>query len=291
MDACRVRQALVLASAPTRRMRLATGGAALTSSTPDALWSAPLVRVLRPAAVTCTGLRRGRELDRCSLSVPHGARLLLVSDPDATASTLLRVLAGLSRVDRGEIQIAGSSNPTSAGWGRRVAYLGPDPGMHTWMTPIEALHLAGELLDLAPDETARRVERAVAWARIPSDAASRPMRRGGEQLQQRTGLAAALIGDPEVLLLDEPLRALEARERFRLLKLPGRRRTILLASRYPASEVGLMAHVAYLRAGRVELIASIGALERAELPLSHRGIAALATMRAAGVVTRGAAQA
>jgi ABC-2 type transport system ATP-binding protein len=270
---------------------LATGGASLTSSTPDALWSAPLLRVLRPAAVTCTGLKRGRELDRCSLSVPHGARLLLVSDPDATASTLLRVLAGLSRVERGEIQIAGSGNASAAGWGRRVAYLGPDPGMHTWMTPVEALHLAGELLELAVDETARRVERAIAWARIPSEAASRPMRRGGEPLQQRTGLAAALIGDPEVLLLDEPLRALEARERFRLLKVPGRRRTILLASRYPASEAGLMQHVAYLRGGRVQLIAPVDALERAELPLSHRGIAALAEMRAAGVVARGAAPA
>ncbi|HYI67798.1 MAG TPA: ATP-binding cassette domain-containing protein [Candidatus Limnocylindrales bacterium] len=250
-----------------------------------------MLRVLRPAAVNCTGLRRGRELDQLSLSVPHGARLLVVSDPDATASTLLRVLAGLSRIERGEIQIAGSRSPTAEGWGRRVAYLGPNPGLHTWMTPIEALHLAGELLDLAPDETARRVERAVAWARIPSDAASRPMRRGGEPLQQRTGLAAALIGDPEVLLLDEPLRAIEERERHRLLKLPGRRRTILLASRYPASEVDLMAHVAYLREGRVELIAPVGALERAQLPLSHRGIAALAQMRAAGVLARDAAPA
>ncbi len=242
--------------------------------------------------MTCIDLRRGRELRHCSLTVPHGARLLLVSDPETTASTLLRVLAGLSHHDGGEIQIAGSSDPTVEGWGRRVAYLGPDPGMHTWMTPVEALHLAGDLLDLPHDETARRVERALAWARIPPDAASRPMRRGGEPLQQRTGLAAMLIGDPQVLLLDEPLRALEARERLRLLRLPGRRRrTILLASRYPASEAGLVAHVAYLREGRVQLIAPVGALERAELPLSHRGIAALAEMKAAGVVARGAAPA
>lgn len=287
-----MRQPPVLASArPTRPVRLATGGASLTSSTPDALWSAPLLRVLRPAAVTCTGLVRRRELDHCSLSVPHGARLLLVSDPDSTASTLLRVLAGLSRVERGEIQIAGSSNSTAEGWGRRVAYLGPDPGMHTWMTPVEALQLAGDLLDLAPDETARRVQRAIAWARIPPASASEPMRRGGDPLQQRTGLAAALMGDPEVLLLDEPLRAIETRERSRLLKVPGRRRTILLASRYPASELGLMAHVAYLRHGRVELIAPVDALERAELPLSHRGIAALAEMKAAGILARGAAPA
>jgi ABC-2 type transport system ATP-binding protein len=237
------------------------------------------LRVLRPAAVTCSGLRRGRELSRCSLSVPAGARLLLVSDPDTTASTLLRVLAGLSRYDRGEIRIAGASDPTADGWGRRVAYLGPEAAMHSWMTPIEALRLAGELLDLPTSELGRRIERALAWVRVDPASAVRPMSRAGVPLQQRVGLAAALVGDPEVLLLDEPLRALDARERTRLLKLPGRRRTMMISSRYPASEAGLVGHVAYLREGRVELIAPVEALERAGLSLSHRGIAALADLR------------
>ena len=214
--------------------------------------------------------------------MPPGARLLIVSDPDASASTLLRVLAGLARIQRGQVHIAGSSDPTGEGWGRRVAYLGPNPGLHAWMTPREALQLAGDLLSLSHDETVRRVERALAWTQIPATDASRPMSRGGLPLLQRTGFAAALIGDPEVLLFDEPLRALDERERFRLLKLPGGRRTILLASRYPASEAGLAGHIAYLRHGRIELIAPVTALERAELPLSHRGIVALADLRATG---------
>jgi len=253
----------------------------LTRSTPDALWSAPSLRLLRPAAVVCADLSRGSDLDRCSLSVPAGGRLLLVSDPESSASTLLRILAGLARPERGRIRIAGSSESGSNGWGRRVAYVGPDTGLHTWMTPIELLRLASDLLDLPATEGARRAERAIAWARIPVGALARPMSRGGIALQQRTAFAAALIGDPEVLLLDEPLRALEAEERRRLLRLRGRRQTILLASSYPASEVGLAAHVVYLRGGRVELIAPIPALEAAGLSLSHRGIEALAAMRAA----------
>ncbi|MGH2380592.1 MAG: ATP-binding cassette domain-containing protein [Candidatus Limnocylindria bacterium] len=230
-------------------------------------------------------------MDGCSLSVPAGARLLIVSDPEATASTLLRVLAGLSRARHGEVHLAGSADPTSDGWGRRVAYLGPTPGLHTWMTPTETLRLAGRLLGLPRDETARRVEQALDWTHISTEVAARPMRRGGLPLLQRTGLAAALVGDPEVLLLDEPLRAIDEDERSSLLKLPGRRRTIVMASRYPASEAGLVAHVAYLRRGRIELIAPVTALERAELPLSHRGIVALAELKASGTPAPGAAPA
>jgi ABC-2 type transport system ATP-binding protein len=194
---------------------------------------------------------------------------------------LVRILVGLSRPQRGRIEIAGLSDPTVYGWGRRVAYLGPEPGIHAWMTPREALELAARLLELPAAEAARRVERALAWVRIPASSADRPVRRGGPPLLQRTGLAAALIGDPEVLVLDEPLRALEAKERAALLRLPGQRRTVVLASHYPANEAGLSTHVALLRNGRVALVASIGDLEAAGHPLSMRGIVALADARSA----------
>lgn len=270
------------------------GGASLTSSTPDALWRAPSVRLLRPAAVTCVELSRRGVLDRCSLTVPVGMRLLVVSDPEASASSLLRILAGLSRPSRGRVEIAGLSDGSAAGWGRRVAYLGPEPGIHRWMTPREALNLAAGLVEVPASDVARRIERAVAWARIPAEALDRPVSRGGPPLLQRTGFAAALIGDPEVLLLDEPLRALETHERARMLRLPGQRRTVVLASRYPASEEGLASHVAYLRRGRVALMARVSDLEAAGQPLSARGIATLADHRAAssapgaahGVATR-----
>lgn len=216
-------------------------------------------------------------------------RLLLVSEPEASASSLLRVLAGLSRPSRGRVEIAGLSAGSAGGWARRVAYLGPEPGIHRWMTPREALNLAAGLLELPESDTARRIERALAWARIPPESIDRPVSRGGPPLLQRTGFAAALIGDPEVLLLDEPLRALESHERARLLRLPGRRRTIVLASRYPASEEGLTSHVAYLRRGRVALMARISDLAAAGQPLSARGIAVLADQRAAGSPPAGGA--
>ena len=274
-------QGCLLGSAPRPRGDAAEGGAPLTSSTPDALWGSPSLQVLRPAAITCTNLTRGRLLDRCSLSVPVGMRLLVVSEPEASGSALIRVLAGLSRPDAGRVEIAGMTDPSRDGWGRRIAHLGPEPGIHAWMTPREALAVAADLLELPPAEAGRRIDRALTWSRIPTESADRPVRRGGPPLFQRTAFAAALIADPEVLLLDEPLRALEAHERSRLLRLPGPRRTIVLASRYPASEVGLVSHVALLQHGRVALLARTVELESAGLALSLRGVSALAEMRPA----------
>jgi ABC-2 type transport system ATP-binding protein len=256
------------------------------SSTPDALWSAPSLQVLRPAAVSCTSLRRRRLLDGCTLTVPAGMRLLVVGEPEESASMLVRVLAGLSRPSGGRVEIAGLADPSAGGWGRRVAHLGPEPGIPSWMTPREALALAAQLLDLSSADAVRRTEKVLAWARIRPEWLDRPVRHGGPPLLQRTGLAAAMLADPEVLLLDEPLRALEADERSRLLRLPGRRRTVVLASRYPASEAGHVSHVALLRDGRVVLLAAIEDLEEVGLPLSVRGIDALAERRAAEPVPR-----
>jgi ABC-2 type transport system ATP-binding protein len=251
----------------------------MTSTTPDALWGAPGVRRLRPSAAAWTDLRRGALLRGCSLSVPVGTRLLVVSDPEASGSLLLRILAGLSPLRSGRVEIAGSTDPSPDGWARRVAYLGPEPGIRSWMTPREALQLAASLLSLAPGAAARRLEEVVAWTGIGAHELDRPVSRSGAGTAQRTGLACALIGDPEVLLLDEPLRALDATERTRLLRVPGPRRTVLLASRYPASEAGLVSHVALLRGGRVAMVAPIAELAAAGLPLSMRGIAALVDRR------------
>lgn len=254
----------------------------LASSTPDALWGSPSLRLLRPAAVRCAEVTRGPHLSRCSLAVPVGTRLLLVSDPHESASVLLRVLAGLSRARSGTVEIAGLRD----GWERRVAYLGPDPGLHAWMTPREVLDLAADLLGLRGNEAAQRLERVVAWVHLRPADMERPMSRGGVPVLQRVGLAAALIGDPEVLLLDEPLAALDEDDRTRLLGPPGPRRTVLLASRYPARDAAFASHVALIRAGRVALLAAIREITDAGLPVSMRGIEELADRRAAEVGSR-----
>jgi ABC-type multidrug transport system ATPase subunit len=266
----------------------------LTSSTPDALWASRSVQLLRPAAVVCDGVRRSvhreRLLDGLDLAVGVGARLLLVSTPEASASLLLRVLAGLARATSGIVRIAGvtRADDSAAGWARRIGYVGPEAGIHPWMSPGEALDLAGRLAGLDSDERRRRIDEAAELYRLGAQLGT-PVRRGGPALAQRTALAAAMLAEPEVLLLDEPLRSLEPDERRLLLTIPGRRRTVLLASRYPASEAGLVNQVALLREGRIVLHVGIAELDEHDLQLSMRGIEALAELGLGGVPDAAAA--
>lgn len=253
----------------------------LTSSTPDALWASGSVRLLQPAAVVCDGLTRSVGgillLDKLDLSIRVGARVAIVSEPPESASLLLRILAGLARPGSGRIRIAGVSrgDDSPSGWARRIGYVGPEAGIYPWMSPGEVLHLAGTLAGLEPEERQRRIE-AVADRYRLGVRLDQPVRRGGPALAQRTALASAMLTDPEVVLLDEPLRGAEPAERRRLLNLPGRRRTVLLASRFPASEAGIVHEVLLLREGRIALRASTRDFEAHGLEFSLRGIEVLA---------------
>ena len=254
----------------------------MTTSTPDALWASRSVRLLHPAAVWCEGLRRRaggtRLLDGVDLAVPVGARLLLVSRPEASASMLLRILAGVARSDGGHVMLAGLSRADAgaAGWARRIGYVGPEVSIHGWLSPREALALAADLVEVAPAERQQLVEGALEHYDLAA-AADQPIRRGGPSVAERVALAAAQLNQPEVLLLDEPLRAVDPLQRTRLMLGVGRRQTVIIASRYPSAEVGLVNRVVLLRDGRVALNAPVGDLEWAGRPLSLTAIEELAS--------------
>jgi ABC-type multidrug transport system ATPase subunit len=234
---------------------------------------------MRPTAVLARGLRRRARgvamLDGVDLEIAVGARVLVVSHPEEAAREMLRVLAGLSALDGGTYQLAGlhRADDSPRGWARRVAYVPAESGIYPWLSPREALELSARLAGYEPDERRRLVTDAVRRFRLDADL-DRPIRRGGAPLEQRVALAAALLSDPEVIMLEDPLRSLEPAERARLLRLEPRR-TVLIASRYPASEAGLVNQVVLLDRGRVALHAELADLERRGLPLSLRGIEAM----------------
>jgi len=256
-------------------------------STPDALWSSPAARRLRPVAVEVEGVGRriGGEpvLDGIDLAIPAGARVLVAGvNPDAP-SLLMRIMAGLARPDRGSVVLAGLHREAAIpeGWARRVGFVGSDPGIPPWMTPAESLDLAARLAGIDGPQREHLIDDALLRFQLGA-IRDRPLRHLGRIVAERTALAAAFLPDPEVLILDEPLRAHAPPDRLRLLSIPGERRTVLIASRYPAQEAGIVDRVVLIRGGRIVLHAPIEELEAQRLPLSLRGMTALADLAMVG---------
>lgn len=257
-------------------------------STPDALWSSPAARRLRPVAIEIDGLVRrvGGEplLDGIDLAVPAGARVLVAGVAPGSPSLLLRIMAGLARPDQGRVVLAGLLREAAIpeGWARRIGYVGADPGIPLWMTPAESLQLAARLAGIDGPQRDRLIDESLQRFQLGA-IRDRPLRHAGRIIAERTALAAALLPDPEVLLLDEPLRAHSPPDRLRLLRIPGERRTVLIASQYPAQEGGIVDRIVLIRDGRIALHAPITELDAQRLPLSLRGMTALADLVIAGL--------
>jgi ABC-2 type transport system ATP-binding protein len=168
-----------------------------------------------PPALTTSGLSKRygghAALDDVSISVPAGSVFGLVGPNGAGKTTLLALLAGLRHPTSGRVSFG---VPTG-----KVALLPDTPHFEPWLTAWEVVDLARRLA--LPDSEAHRTTDALARAGL-ADAAHR--RTGGfsRGMLQRLGLAATIVGEPELLLLDEPCSALDPLGRREMLDLVGR---------------------------------------------------------------------
>jgi ABC-2 type transport system ATP-binding protein len=150
-------------------------------------------------------------LDEVDLAVPRGATYGLIGPNGAGKTTMLSILAGLRPPSSGDIHLGVDR--------RRVAVLVDTPLFEPWLTAREIVDLARSLV--APDLDTDRVDAALAEVGL-TEAADR--RSGGfsRGMLQRLGIATCLVGDPEVLMLDEPSSALDPGGRREVLDLIGR---------------------------------------------------------------------
>ncbi|MFO0823973.1 MAG: ABC transporter ATP-binding protein [Gemmataceae bacterium] len=150
-----------------------------------------------------------------SIRVPKGSRVALVGPNGAGKSTLLRTVAGLIPVAAGDIRIYG--NPVGA-CHHRVAYL-PQRSEIEWTFPtsVERLVLTGRYVHLGwfrrPSEADRRIVADVLERLGLTKLADRPIARLSGGQQQRSLFARALAQESDLLLLDEPLNAIDAETR------------------------------------------------------------------------------
>ncbi len=147
------------------------------------------------------------------LVVESGERLAVVGPSGCGKSTLLAILGGLLRPSRGRVLLEGEPPPGSL---VPVAYVFQDFALLPWRSVAGnvALPIEGRL---PRREVHARVEQALARTGL-ADFARRYPRELSGGMRQRVGIARALVVDPGVLLLDEPLSALDAQTRELLLE-------------------------------------------------------------------------
>jgi ABC-2 type transport system ATP-binding protein len=145
------------------------------------------------------------------LTVPRGVTYGLIGPNGAGKTTMLSVLAGLRRPTSGDLRLAVPRE--------RMGVLVDTPQFEPWLSAWEVVDLARHLT--APDLPAERVEQVLVEVGL---AEAMHRRNGGfsRGMLQRLGLAACLVGDPEILLLDEPSSALDPAGRREVLDLIGR---------------------------------------------------------------------
>jgi osmoprotectant transport system ATP-binding protein len=150
-------------------------------------------------------------LDSTDLRVPAARTTVLIGPSGCGKSTLLRLVVGLVRPDSGEISFLGRpvTTETVPALRRHMGYVIQEGGLFPHLTCRANVALMAGFLGWDARRTDRRLQELAVLTQLPVEALARyPVQLSGGQ-RQRVALMRALMLDPEVLLLDEPLGALD----------------------------------------------------------------------------------
>jgi ABC-2 type transport system ATP-binding protein len=150
-----------------------------------------------------------------SFRVGRGVTALLGPN-GAGKSTMLRMLCGLTAPARGTVRILGGDPRRDLGLTRRIGLVPQQEVVFESMTAFEFVRLAGVLQGL--DDPDRAAVEALDVVEMPVDD-SRPTSTYSKGMRQRVKVAQAIVHDPDVIVLDEPLTGLDPRQRLHMIEL------------------------------------------------------------------------
>jgi ABC-2 type transport system ATP-binding protein len=207
-----------------------TGGvsAAPSASIAGILATWPTLSESTDAAVATTGLTKRYggivALDHLTLTVPSGSIFGFLGPNGAGKTTTLRLLTGLATATAGTGTVAGVRiGGTGGELARNIGYLDQDPRFYGWMRGRELLNLVGELHGLHGAALRQRVGEVLEIVGM-TEAAHRRIGGYSGGMRQRLGIGQALINQPRVLFLDEPVSSLDPEGRRDVLEIISRLR-------------------------------------------------------------------
>jgi ABC-2 type transport system ATP-binding protein len=197
--------------------------------------------------------KRRPALKSLTLDVEQGEVFGYLGPNGSGKTTTLKILMGLVFPDAGEAAVLGRPL-ADAGWRQRVGYLPEHPYLYDYLTPREYLDYAGRLFGLPASVRRERTDALLARVGL-AHVADLAMRRFSKGMVQRAGVAQALINDPEMVFLDEPMSGLDpvGRRLVRdlILELKGRGKTVFFSTHILSDAETLCDRVAVLRGGEL----------------------------------------
>ena len=231
-----------------------------------------------PLALVTTGLTKsyrtghiiqGRRpaLQDLDLEVRTGEIFGYVGPNGSGKTTTLKLLTGLLKPDRGDARVLGEPLASRA-WRFRAGYLPEHPYLYDYLTAAEYLDYAGRLFGLPAPRRREKARELLALVGLERSA-DVPLRRYSKGMVQRAGLAQALVNDPELVILDEPMSGLDpiGRRLVRDIILGLRRagRTVFFSTHILSDAETLCDRVGVLRAGRLVRVGALGELLRLDV--------------------------
>lgn len=189
-----------------------------------------------------------------SFQVPEGTICGLLGPNGAGKSTTMNVLTGYISASEGKVSIAGwdiLEQPAKAK--ACVGYLPEQPPLYLDMTPAEYLDFAAELKGVARKERSQQVAQVMERTGLV-EFQHRLIKQLSKGYRQRVGLAAALLGNPKVIILDEPTVGLDPAQVIEirsLIRELGREHTVILSSHILSEVSALCDHVLIIAKGKL----------------------------------------
>jgi putative spermidine/putrescine transport system ATP-binding protein len=199
-------------------------------------------------------------VDRVSFSIEQGEFFSMLGPSGSGKTTCLRLIAGFERPDAGEVRLDGVDVSATPPYERDVNTVFQDYALFPHMSVLDNVTYGLRVRRTAASECRRRGEEMLALVKLADMGGRRPAQLSGGQ-KQRVALARALVNQPRVLLLDEPLGALDLRLREEMqLELRGLQRRLGITFVYVTHDQGealsMSDRVAVFNRGRIEQLDS-----------------------------------